>query len=126
MGIWPGACNVRRCYALPVHIMRALLTLCLAAAALQGGMVWAIAAPGINSTAGLLTDHDRLLKYQDQHSASPYPMNFTDDAAQTLGVHDGRWEAFDTGPSRNGYMPGLSGGIVGGAAMIKLQWRPGQ
>ena len=105
--------------------MRTILTLCLAAAALMGGVARASAAAGFEPTFGLLTEHETILRYQDQQPTQPYAMNFTDEAAQTLGVHDGRWEAFDTGPSRNGLTPNLSGGIDSGHAMIKLQWRPG-
>jgi hypothetical protein len=111
--------------------MRAVLTLCLAAAALTGGTTWGFAGAGFSAarldpTSGFLTEHEKILRYQDQQPATPYAMNLTDEAAQTLGIHNGRWEAFDTGPSRNGLMPNLSGGIDRGNAMIKLQWRPGQ
>ena len=55
----------------------------------------------------------------------PYAMNYTDEAARTLGVNDGKWEAFDT-HSSNPMVPSLQGGIDHGGAMISLQWRPGQ
>jgi hypothetical protein len=106
--------------------MRTILTLCLAAIALIGGMAWAFAAAAFDPTSGLLTEHEKILKYEDEQPTQPYAMNFTDEAAQTLGIHNGRWEAFDTGPSRDGLTPSLSGGIDRGNAMIKLQWRPGQ
>lgn len=55
---------------------------------------------------------------------SPYPMNYADQAARSLGVSGGRWEAFDTGTSSSDpLMPALRGGIDGGGAMIRLQWR---
>jgi hypothetical protein len=51
-------------------------------------------------------------------------MNYADEAAQSLGVRGGRWEAFDTGPtSSNPFMPSLRGGVDSGGAMIRLQWR---
>jgi hypothetical protein len=106
-------------------IMREVVTLCLAGAALIGGTVWACAAGRIDPTQDLLTEHGMVLKYQDQQPTQPYAMNFTDEAAQALGVKNGRWEAFDTGPSRNGLTTNLSGGIDRGHAMIKLQLRPG-
>ncbi len=101
------------------------MTLFLAGAALIGGTTWASAAAWINPTYDLLTGRGKILKYQDQQPTRPYSMNFTDEAAQTLGVKNGRWEAFDTGPSRNGLTTNLSGGIDRGHPMIKLQLRPG-
>src|ERR1700691_3493598 len=106
--------------------MRTVLILCLASAAVIGGTVWASAPPWIDPAYYLLTEHGKFLKYQDQQPTQPYAMNFTDEAAQTLGVHSGRWEAFDTGPSRNGTTTSLTGGINRGHAMIQLQWRPGR
>lgn len=64
---------------------------------------WAFGAE-FELTSGLLTDHTKILKYQDRQ-AQPYPMSFTDEAARTLGVHNGRWEPFDTGRSRNALTP---------------------
>ncbi len=49
-------------------------------------------------------------------------MNYTDEAAQRLGVHDGQWEAFDTNSS-DPLMPSFKGGVDSGSAMFKLQWR---
>jgi hypothetical protein len=49
-------------------------------------------------------------------------MNYTDEAAQTLGVKDGKWEAFST-QSPDPLMPRFKGGIDSGRAMIGLQWR---
>jgi hypothetical protein len=54
----------------------------------------------------------------------PYPMNYADEAAQSLGVKGGRWDVFDTGTSSsNPLMPSLRGGVDKGGAMIRLQWR---
>jgi hypothetical protein len=108
-----------------MRIMRTVLTLCLAGAALIGGSAWASATAWIDPTRDLLTEHGAIPKYQDQQPTQPYAMNFTDEAAQTLGITNGRWEAFDTGPSRNGLTTNLSGGIDRGHVMIKLQLRPG-
>jgi hypothetical protein len=109
-----------------MRIMRTVLILCLASAALIGGTARASAAVWIDPAYDLLTEHGKILRYQDQQPTQPYAMNFTDEAAQTLGVHSGRWEAFNTGPSRNGMSTNLSGGIDKGHAMIRLQWRPGR
>jgi hypothetical protein len=54
--------------------------------------------------------------------SQPYAMNYTDEMAQSLGVRDGRWEAFDTG-SKHPLVPSLKGGIDSGGAMLRLQWR---
>ena len=55
---------------------------------------------------------------------APYAMNYADDAARTLGVKDGRWQAFDTGgSSRDPLLPSLNGGVDAGGAMLRLQWR---
>jgi hypothetical protein len=60
----------------------------------------------------------------DRQERTPYAMNYTDQAAQSLGVTGGRWEAFDTGrPSSDPLMPALRGEVDGGGAMIRLQWR---
>lgn len=56
----------------------------------------------------------------------PYAMNYADEAAETLGVKGGRWEAFDTGSgssSSDPFLPSLHGGVDGRGAMLRLQWR---
>lgn len=55
----------------------------------------------------------------------PYAMNYADEAAQSLGVKGGRWEAFDTGggTSSDPFLPSLHGGVDGRGAMLRLQWR---
>ena len=56
----------------------------------------------------------------------PYAMNYTDEAARTLGVKDGHMDVFSTQPTnRSELMPTLSGGVDSGGAMIRLQWRSG-
>ncbi len=58
---------------------------------------------------------------------SPYPMNYADEAAQTLGVRDGHMDLFSTQPSRNNpFIPTVSGGLGGDGAMLRLQWHPGE
>ena len=49
-------------------------------------------------------------------------MNWSDEAAQSLGVRDGKWEAFSTTPSSR-LEPSVSAGADAGGAMLKLQWR---
>ena len=53
--------------------------------------------------------------------SQPYAMNYSDEAAQTLGVQNGKWKAFNI-HSSNPLMPSLKGGIDHGGAMISLQW----
>jgi hypothetical protein len=107
--------------------MRKALTVRIVVDALIGGMIAAYPAAGFEPTSGLLTDHEKMLKYKDQQaSAQPYAMNYTDEAAHTIGVRDGRWEVIGTGISRSGVMPNVSGAIDGGNPMLKLQWRVGQ
>ena len=56
----------------------------------------------------------------------PYAMNYTDEAARTLGVKDGHLDVFSTQPTgRSDLMPSVSGGVDSGGAMIRLQWRSG-
>lgn len=56
-----------------------------------------------------------------------YPMTYLDEAAQTLGVRNGRLDLFSSHPvENNALIPVLSGGISGKGAMLRLQWRPRQ
>ena len=57
-----------------------------------------------------------------EQTKTPYAMNYTDEAAQSLGVKDGKWEAF-TATSSSPILPSLNAGADSGGAMIKLQWR---
>jgi hypothetical protein len=90
--------------------------------ALAAGSVPALGFRTPDSTAPWPTEHQRQLRVADSQ-AQPYAMNYTDEAAQALGVKDGRWEAFEP---RSGDMPSLKGGLDGGRPMLILQWRPGQ
>jgi hypothetical protein len=102
--------------------MRCSGTLAFAFVALAAGSVpaWGFRTPDV--TAPPPTEHQRQLRFVD-NQAQPYAMNYTDEAAQKLGVKDGRWEAFEP---RSGDMPSLKGGLDGGRPMLFLQWRPGQ
>ncbi len=68
------------------------------------------------------TEHQKALRYAETQS-QPYAMNYADQAAQTLGVKDGKWEAFTP---RSGDMPSVKGSLESGRPMLILQWRPGQ
>ena len=52
----------------------------------------------------------------------PYAMSYGDEAARTMGLQNGKWEAFSA-QSRNPLMPSFRGGIDQGRAVIGLQWR---
>jgi hypothetical protein len=54
-------------------------------------------------------------------SSRPAGMSYTDQMAQSLGVRNGSWEAFQ---STDPMMPSVKAGLDGGAPMLKLQWRP--
>jgi hypothetical protein len=61
-----------------------------------------------------------------EEKKSPYPMNYADQAAQAMGVRNGRMDVFSSKPaSNNPFMPSISGGLGGDGAMVRLQWRPG-
>jgi hypothetical protein len=101
--------------------MRRFGTLAIAIAALAAGSgpAWAFRLPDPNALP--LTEHQKQLRYADSQT-QPYAMSYSDEAARSLGVQSGRWEAFSTQP-RDSFMPRFRGGIDGGRAMIGLQWR---
>ena len=101
--------------------MRRFGTLALTFAALAAGCgsAWAFRLPDPNAVP--LTEHQRQVRYADSQP-QPYAMTYSDEAARTLGVANGKWEAFSTQPA-NSLMPSFRGGIDGGRAMIGLQWR---
>ncbi|HET7084249.1 MAG TPA: hypothetical protein VFI23_05730 [Rhizomicrobium sp.] len=101
--------------------MRCFGTFALAFAALAAGSqaAWAFRLPDPNAMP--LTEHQLQLR-SAENTPQPYAMNYTDEAARSLGVQNGKWEAFST-QSHNPLMPSFRGGIDGGRAMIGLQWR---
>ncbi len=98
----------------PTRTLLAATALLLAAAPAQAYRV-----PEFNAPAPI--QHVQDAKFSDRDK-TPYAMNYTDEAAQTLGVKDGKWEAFSTGSS-SPLMPSLNAGADSGGAMIKLQWQ---
>ncbi len=48
-------------------------------------------------------------------------MNYTDQMAQSLGVRDGKWEAFTSKPPLT---PSLNASMGSSGSMLKLQWQP--
>jgi hypothetical protein len=67
------------------------------------------------------TQHELDVRFADNRS-QPYAMNYADEAAQSLGIRDGKWEAFST-HSSDPLVPSLKGGIDSGGPMLRLQWR---
>ena len=58
---------------------------------------------------------------------SPYAMNYSDEAAQSLAIKNEHVDLFLVGPTSNGNLaPTINGGIDRGGAMLKLQWHWGQ
>jgi len=73
------------------------------------------------TNGALPTQHQLEQRYAD-NSPLPYAMNYTDEVARRLGIHDGQWEAFAT-HSSDPLVPSFKGGVDNGAAMFKLQWQ---
>jgi hypothetical protein len=60
-------------------------------------------------------------------NTTPYPMNYADEAAETLGIKNGHLDVFSVQPKSNGsLLPNVSGGVDHEGAMLKLQWHPGE
>ena len=97
-----------------------ILAFACLALVLETASAAAFRPPDIN--APLPTEHQQAQRYADAQDP-PYAMNYTDDAARQLGVHDGQWEAFDT-HSTDPLVPSVKGGVDHGSAMLKLQWTP--
>ena len=87
-------------------------TILYAAAMISAGL------PGDLGTAAPPPPSIQELRYADSKPA-PDAMNYTDEAAQRLGLRDGHWEAFR--PS-DPLMPSVSGSIGQGGPMLKLEW----
>ena len=99
--------------------MRQFRTLLFTAAALFAGAMPAHAAAKPDFNAPHPVQH---VREGNLASSQPYAMNYTDQMAQSLGVKDGQWQAFQ---SKDPMLPSLAGGMgSGGHPMLKLQWRP--
>jgi hypothetical protein len=70
--------------------------------------------------------HAQLAQGQDPHNiAHPtpqpsYPMTFSDEAAQTLGIHDGRLDAFSLTPKGDSPIPTVRGGLSGKGPNLQI------
>jgi hypothetical protein len=99
--------------------MHKLLVPGLAAAALLvTGPAFAFRVPDPN--APWPTPHQLETGHADQER-QPYAMSYSDEAAQRLGLADGRWEAFN---NQSGGAAGatLKGGLDAHGAVLRLQW----
>ena len=86
------------------------------AALLVAGPAFAFRVPDPN--AAWPTPHQREAAYADRER-QPYAMSYSDEAAQRLGLADGRWEAFQ---SQSVTGPTLKGGLDARGAVLRLQW----
>ena len=51
-------------------------------------------------------------------------MNYSDEAAQALGIHNGRVDAFSLSPAPNQtLLPSVRGGVDKKGVGLKLQWK---
>ena len=50
----------------------------------------------------------------------PYAMNYTDEAAQSLGIHDSRMDAFSLTPKSGSGMPFVRGGLNGKGPNLQI------
>lgn len=92
----------------------------LIAFALMGGLTGAARAePGFANPAPI--EHVQEARYADS-TTTPYAMNYADDAAGTLGMKNGRWQAFNPSPA-DPLVPSVAGGLDSGRPMLHLQWR---
>jgi hypothetical protein len=73
------------------------------------------------------SDYPGAPKRIQDNDAAPYAMNYSEEAAQAMGVRDGQMDVFstDSAESRSN-LPYLSGGVGAEGAMLKLQWHPGE
>jgi hypothetical protein len=85
-------------------------------ALLVAGPAFAFRAPDPN--APWPTPHQREVGYADQER-QPYAMSYSDEAARSLGLTDGRWEAFS---SQSAAGATLKGGFDTRGAVLRLQW----
>ncbi len=99
-----------------------LLSLLVSAPAFAG---FGPRVPGANPLASPLAYPGAPKPPPPEQQKQPYAMNYTDEAAETLGMRDGHMDVFSSKPAAHGFMPTISGGLGGDGAMLRLQWRPG-
>ena len=105
--------------------MRGLIGKCVILA-ICPTLAWAAPVPGANRLAAPLSFPGKPKPYYDDPKPPAFAMRYTDEAAQTLGFRDGHMDVFSSRPvDNNPLVPVFSGGLSGGGAMLRLQWRPG-
>ena len=105
---------------------RLLLSLCLFGALSGTPAFAATPVPTQNHVAGILRYPGAPKPpVADDPRPSPYAMTYIDEAAQSLGVRNGRMDVFST-QSSSSYIPSISGGLGGDGAMLRLRWHPGE
>jgi hypothetical protein len=65
-----------------------------------------------------------ILRFVERSAVASYPMNYADEAAQTLGVRNGKMDVFSM--TGGGAMPSVSGTIGGKGPELRLRWRLGK
>jgi hypothetical protein len=62
----------------------------------------------------------------EEEMTSPYPANYVEEVAQSLGIKNGKVDVFEICPwdDRNTLMLTLSGSLGGEGAVLKLKWKP--
>lgn len=97
---------------------------------LAGGFLLALTVAGPATAQSRYVEPKIITSPQPQppsDKATPYPMNYTDEAAQTLGVKNGHLDVFSVQPkSDDSLLPNVSGGVDHRGAMLKLQWHSGE
>jgi len=95
--------------------------------AVCGTPALALSIPSQSHVAGILQYPGAPKPVYDAPRQSPYAMTYVEEAAQSLGVRNGRMEVFSTQPSSSSsYLPSISGGVGGDGVMLKLRWHPGE
>jgi hypothetical protein len=106
-------------------VAKAIIGVALLAVGLSPAMARRTYVDGAVSASPM--DYPGAPKPPRDNPASPYAMNYSDEAAQTIGIRDGHMGVFSTKPAENrSYLPSFSGGLGGDGAMLKLQWHPGE
>ena len=110
--------------SIPIAVLGlSLLVLCAPAA-------YADSMPGDNSLTSPMSypgEPKPVPEEPDHPPVKPaFAMTYSEEAAQQLGVRDGRMDLFSTQPSSHSdLIPRFSGGVGRGGAMIRLQWNAG-
>jgi hypothetical protein len=98
--------------------------LCLSAVlTVTAGAAMATQLP--NPSPAFVSEHQNDLR-ADTRPAAPFAIAYSDEAAETLGVHDGKWAFLDTGRPARAYMPSLKGGVERDGLKLRLMWNLGR